>query len=90
MNNDEQNTQASTPGADENEANDIVQNTTDMSAVDESADNSMTADAAADNTDQADSPADVVAGEARDEQDAQEPGEVTTPAEDEEIGRAHV
>ena len=83
MNNDEQNTQASTPDANENEANDIVQNTTDMNTVDESADNSITADAAADNADQADSPADVVAGEARDEQDAQEPGEVTTPTEDE-------
>jgi small subunit ribosomal protein S1 len=83
MNNDEQNTQASTPDANENEANDIVQNTTDMSTVDESADNSIAADAGTDNADQADSPADVVAGEARDEQDAQEPREVTTPTEDE-------
>ena len=83
MNNDEQNTQASTPDANENEANDIVQNTTDMSTVDESADNSIAAGAGADNADQADSPADVVAGEARDEQDAQEPGEITTPTEDE-------
>ncbi len=79
MNNDEQNTQASTPDANENEAIDIVQNNTDITTVDESADSSI----AADNGDQADSPADVVAGEARDEQDAQEPGEVTTPTEDE-------
>ncbi|MEP6774815.1 MAG: 30S ribosomal protein S1 [Chloroflexota bacterium] len=83
MNNDEQNTQASTPDANEDEANDIVQNNTDITTVDESADSSITADVSADNTDQAESPADVVAGEARDEQDAQEPGEVTTPTEDE-------